>query len=343
MHSIVKLSGLVLLFVALPAAAHHSRAIYDRDQVVTIEGIVTGFEWANPHVYLYVRSDGPDGERNWAFEGGVTTVLRRQGWSRDSFAPGDRVAVSINPARTTRHQDMGLLYAVEKDDVTLYSLSARVVPPPDTREFSPVEADSIEGLWQISGNPSIKLFSEPYSWRVTPKAEQAQAVYDDLTMNPQIQCNARTSPWVMIFTGVHLIELGDETVSIRTEYDTVERTIHMNVASHDGAAVTHQGHSIGRWDGDALVVDTTHFADHRSGNARGIPSGSQKHLVERFELNQDRLTMTYSYVLEDPEHLSEPVNGALQSTHRTDVEFVPIPCDPDNAGRYAGESARRAP
>ncbi len=111
----------------------------------------------------------------------------------------------------------------------------------------------------------------------------------------------------------------------------------MDVASHDGAAVMYQGHSIGWWEGDVLVVDTTHFSDHRNGNARGIPSGSQKHLVERFELNPDRTSLTYRFELEDPEYLAAPVTGELVSTYRPDIEFTPVPCDVENAHRFVGD------
>jgi uncharacterized low-complexity protein len=34
-----------------PAVAHHSPARFDTDQVITVEGVVTEYEWANPHVY----------------------------------------------------------------------------------------------------------------------------------------------------------------------------------------------------------------------------------------------------------------------------------------------------
>ena len=56
-----------------------------------------------------------------------------------------------------------------------------------------------------------------------------------------------------------------------SEFEGIERIVHMGAESHDGAAISLQGHSIGRWEGDTLVVDTTHFAEHRVGNAMGVP------------------------------------------------------------------------
>lgn len=339
MGAILERSGLAaaLLFTALPAATHHSRTIFDQDRIITIEGVVTKYEWANPHVYLYVEAETEAGDAVvWALESGVTTLVRRQGWSSNTFVPGDRVIVQANPPRDSR-RDTALVASVQKGGVTFSVRSARIAPAPDEHEFSPVKADGLFGIWEVPSNRFVAHFSVPSSWSLTTIGAEAVEAYDDRTMNPQIQCTARTAPWLMIFSGVHKIEIGDTLISIRTEYDTVERMVHMDLASHDGAAVTHQGHSIGWWEDEVLVVDTTHFADHRSGNARGVRSGSRKHLVERFELNPDRTSLTYRFELEDPEYLAAPVTGELKSAHRPDLEFVRIACDLENARRFVGD------
>ena len=339
MGAILERSGLAaaLLLMALPAATHHSRTIFDQDRIITIEGVVTKYEWANPHVYLYVEAETEAGDAVvWALESGVTTLVRRQGWSSNSFVPGDRVIVQANPPRDSR-RNTALVVSVQKAGVTLSVRSARIAPAPDEHELSPVKADGLSGTWEVPSSRFVAHFSVPSSWSLTTKGAEAVEIYDDRTMNPQIQCTARTAPWLMIFSGVHKIEIGDTLISIRTEYDTVERTVHMDLASHDGAAITHQGHSIGWWEDEVLVVDTTHFSDHRSGNARGVQSGSQKHLVERFELNPDRTSLTYRFELEDPEYLAAPVTGELTSAHRPDLEFAPIACDLENAARYVGD------
>ena len=70
------------------------------------------------------------------------------------------------------------------------------------------------------------------------------------------------------------------------------------------------------------------------GNARGVSSGSQKHLVERFELNPDGTGLTYRFELEDPEYLSALVTGELQSAYRPDLGFEPIDCNLEIARRF---------
>jgi hypothetical protein len=329
-------AGLFLL--TLPASAHHSRAIYDQQRTVVIEGTVTSYQWANPHVYVYVETQDESGNPvEWALESNVTTIMRRRGWSKDTFAAGDRVIARGNPARdANRH--MALTVSISKGETTYFDNDENLVAALDGSEAPPVAAASLSGVWEVPFTPPIvRYFSEPSSWPVTAAGAEARASYVDETMNPQLQCIPRTAPWLMIFTGVHEIEIGEDVVSIRTEYNTVERTVYMNLPSHEGASVTHQGHSIGRWEGETLVVDTTHFADHRSGNARGIPSGSRKHLVERFDLSPDRTRLTYRFMLEDPDYLAAPITGQVQSVYRPEIEFEPVACDQESAKRFAGE------
>jgi len=323
------------LFLALPAIAHHSRSIYDLTRSITIEGVVTEFEWANPHVYLYVEARVDGGEPVvWEIENGSTTAMGRRGWTRDSFVPGDRVSVEANPSKDAGRYT-AVVSTVTKSGITWIG-RGRLADAYSQSLDSSVTADGLTGTWVVPQGELVGYFSEPDAWPLTPVASAAVERYDDLSMNPQIQCISRTAPWVMIFPSVQRIDVGDTIVTIRSEYDTVERTVQMNVGSHDGAAFTHQGHSIGWWEGEALVIDTTRYSDHRSGNARGVPSGSRKHVVERFELNPDRTSLTYSFELEDPDHLATPVSGELQSAYRPDVGFNPVPCDPENARRFLG-------
>jgi hypothetical protein len=114
----------------------------------------------------------------------------------------------------------------------------------------------------------------------------------------------------------------------------VERIVHLDQTTHTGAPFTNDGHSIGRWDNGTLVVDTRNFRDHPTGNGGGVPSGAQKHLVEYFELAADRTTLTYRFVLEDPEYLAAPFEGSAVWEHRPDLTYTAEECDLENARRY---------
>ena len=83
-----------------PAQAHHSAALFDREQPRTLTGTVREFQWTNPHCYiqLLVRSDkGADQE--WSLEMGAPLHLYSNGWRPGTVRPGDKIVVTIFPLR----------------------------------------------------------------------------------------------------------------------------------------------------------------------------------------------------------------------------------------------------
>ncbi len=104
----------------------------------------------------------------------------------------------------------------------------------------------------------------------------------------------------------------------------------------DGERTLH-GHSIGQWEGDVLVIDTTLFTDHIDGSIFGIPSGAQKHLTERIQLTEDGVQLQVDFVLEDPEYLQEPATGEILLDHAPQETFMQVVCDPESARRWMSE------
>ena len=147
------------------------------------------------------------------------------------------------------------------------------------------------------------------------------------TLEPGSECLSNPVPYIMLVPVATNIEIGDPVIRIRIEgdYGAVDRVIHMNLDSHEGAEHQNQGHSIGWWEDEALVVDTTHFADHPRGHGKGVPSSYQKHLIERFELNSDGTSLTYTFTVTDSEYLAEPATATIRLLHRPDLEFLEIP------------------
>jgi len=91
--------GMVIL--AAPLLAHHSFAAeYDEKKPVTLKGVVTKVEWANPHARFYVDvKDDKGNVTNWNLELASPNVLVRNGWKRNSLQVGDAVEVSGSQAK----------------------------------------------------------------------------------------------------------------------------------------------------------------------------------------------------------------------------------------------------
>jgi hypothetical protein len=82
--------------------AHHSFAMFDTANPITIDGTVTSFEWTNPHAYIELdAADGgaKEGVRHWTIELGSTSILMRAGWRFNTIKKGDKVKAVVAPLR----------------------------------------------------------------------------------------------------------------------------------------------------------------------------------------------------------------------------------------------------
>jgi hypothetical protein len=91
----------LLVFSSGTARAHHGMATYDMSKLVTLKGIVTEFDYVNPHVQIHVRVTGGDGQaQDWVAETNSPAILHRGGWYGTMLKPGDHLTVVGNPLRS---------------------------------------------------------------------------------------------------------------------------------------------------------------------------------------------------------------------------------------------------
>ena len=90
----------VLLALPVLAVAHHSSAMFDKEQVRDETATVREFQWTNPHVWIQVTLENAAGEQEeWSIEGLGPNSLFRNGWRPNSFKPGEIVQIRFNPMR----------------------------------------------------------------------------------------------------------------------------------------------------------------------------------------------------------------------------------------------------
>jgi len=96
----VFLMAVCLLTVSVPLLAHHGAAGYDMDKQLSMKGTVTDWLWANPHCFLkFDSTDDAGNVAHWAVEVSNPTDMTKRGWSKHSLNPGDKVTLTVRPAK----------------------------------------------------------------------------------------------------------------------------------------------------------------------------------------------------------------------------------------------------
>jgi hypothetical protein len=324
----------VLVVAAAPVSAHHSAALFDTSKQVAIEGVVTKFDWRNPHVYMAIRTiDASGAAHDQEIEAGASSVLLPLGLKPDSVAIGERVTVRGNPSKQgPGHIVLGRELVKADGSVlplNIGSTASRVAP-------QDVSAASIAGTW-FPRREQFFAFGGGGRWSLTDDGRAAAAAFDG-RQTAHADCIPVTAPTLMLYPVTSVVEIGKDVVKFHVDWMSSERVVYLDGRGHpeNGAPSLH-GHSIGHWEGGTLVVDTTQFTEHKQGNSMSLPSGPRKHLVERFALSDDHKHLEYAFVLEDPDYLAAPVTYNAELDYRPDLAPSGLPCDLDVARRFLTE------
>jgi hypothetical protein len=119
MLAVIALTALIGLLTPLPASAHHGGAAFDSGKTVVLKGTVVEWVYSNPHCLLKLDVKGEDGQVvQWIAEGQAPNVIFPGGYRKDSFKPGDQVAITVEPVKN--NQPMGrILQSVLANGKTL--------------------------------------------------------------------------------------------------------------------------------------------------------------------------------------------------------------------------------
>ena len=157
--------------------------------------------------------------------------------------------------------------------------------------------------------------------------------------NPRFRCETTSIIFDWGFDGpVNRITQNRDTIVVQYGQMGLRRTIHMDTKTHPAnVKPSRAGHSIGRWDGDTLVVDTVGFLPGVL-NAP-VRHGDKLHVVERFTLDPATMKLTRAYEAEDPDYLKGKYTGQ-DLIQPADAPYTEDKCKEQGFIDYSKETRR---
>jgi hypothetical protein len=162
----------------------------------------------------------------------------------------------------------------------------------------------------------------------TPAAamKKAENAANWIDRDPELKCYLPGIPRATYMPYPFQIVQSSAKIQMIYTFSNAARTIHLDQVAGPPDD-TWMGHSIGRWDGDTLVVDVTHFNDKTWLDRAGNFHSDALHVVERFTpMSPDALR--YEVTIEDPNVFTRPWTIAMPIYRRLEpnIQLLDYPC-----------------
>jgi hypothetical protein len=348
-----------LALAAASLMAHHSMtSVYNDAAPVTISGAVSRFDWANPHVWVYVEATGG----SWAVEFASRTELRRSGWTGESLHVGDIVTIAASRARAGGRKAHGKVITLA-GGAKLSDASAANIVQTKTGKAAPRWPNGHvrlgpepgqAGYWANPSRPAmfeasagnIAMNSEGVlanvadAGKVAPFQPWAKALYEYRQRNllkddPMAACLPAGGPrQLQAPFGVQLLEDPDRprVFVLARGSNRNWRNIDLDgreVPNGEDVTPTFFGYSAGKWEGDTLVVRTTGLTERFWMSNGGIPHGEGVKLTEHFS-RPDFDTLRYEVTVDDPGTYTRPWTATWDLQWVAEDDIDEYYCDDNN-------------
>ena len=307
---------------------------------------MTDVRFVNPHGYIYFDVTESDGTVTpWRCQLHAGSFLRRAGWTEDLFPIGETITVSGSQGRLEPHA-CALQSVVLADGSVLQHYDRRRALDAPTGSAERLVAGRLElsGTWaapqpNLQGGGMAPGMGAPGmgtgmggggpALQMTDAGREAIAGLTHQENNPRFHCTAVNILFDWEFNqNVNEIIQTDDEIALRYGFMDIERTISMDMDEHpDDIVPSRAGHSIGRWEDGALIVDTIGFEAGfiAAGPGGLVPHSEDLHVVERFNYDAETQGLTRSYTAEDPRYFTGTYTGQ-DTVFPSDIPFEPYAC-----------------
>jgi hypothetical protein len=335
---------LAMVAPALPAHAHHSFfGRFDTAASMELEGTVTKVLWRNPHAHIYLQVTGADGKiTDWNLESGSPTLMTRAGIPVDAIRTGDFIRVAAYPPLTGKPEAFATNVLLPGgQELVLQTGASPKFGADSIGDFSyrfRTEGDrshpewGLFRVWTFTGADGF-LFPESINrnydldnYPMTESAKAAVTVFKPATDNPTNNCTPKGMPLIMEQPlPMEILRQGDDVLLKIEEYD-LSRLIHMDQQeAPQDAVLSPLGYSTGFWEGETLVVTTTHV-NWGHFNQAGIPLSTNAVITERMTPVEEGSRMDYRMTVADPVNFTRPVELSKMWLHVPEEQVMPFDC-----------------
>jgi hypothetical protein len=342
------LATTALIAAAGTCYAHHgSTSQFDQSKTLEVSGVVVKIRFVNPHSYVYFDVTTDSGEvQNWRCEMRAATALKRSGWSAEMFPEGTRIHIEGVPA--WREPYGCYINRFSLGDGELIERNARLQGAEGevAVEGRPVELPNgqpnISGDWAVPlrggrgpNEPRPGGRGRPGGGYSQSEAGLVAAADYDREDNPRFNCQATNIFHDWVFDQhINRIEQTDDSITLTYGLMDIVRIIHLNMESHPADITpSRAGHSIGKWEGNTLTVDTVGFTEGYLDGRGGIKHSDQLKVVEKFTFDPKKLSISREFSGEDALYLTKAFTG------QDEVFLSATPFDPYNCEDLTTEIA----
>ncbi len=325
------------LLGASDARAHHSFAPhFDSGKPASISGTVTEYEAKNPHSYLHIAAVDENGRtREYVCESHGVTQLTRNGITPQMLKVGTTLRVTGSLSRHSPY--MCFFDNVELADGRTLSVNGQ---RGSASAVTQAPRKDIFGAWLLAPVANRSTSGpQPMIQFLTAAGEKAVAAYDPFRDDPTFRCDpvAIRRVWGAPGTPLEVVRQGGDVV-LHHEWMDVRREVHMNMKTHpkDGPR-TSLGHSIGRYEGDTLVIETANYSagvlnqyvEQPGQPTRGLLHSAALTSVERVHLDAARQRLVVEIDLLDPEFFKQPFQRSTSEYAPSALTIEPFNCSPE--------------
>ncbi len=200
------------------------------------------------------------------------------------------------------------------------------------REKSSDIDSSAETQFDITGTwtATQELDFRKYTMSLTPAGKKWLDSYLPYYDQPDVRCTSIGLPALATYSFPFEVIASDNRLTMIYEYQGKVRRIWMDGREHgEFVPPSRMGHSLGRWEGDTLIVETDHL-EKTVRDFRGELISENATIEERYTLSDDGNVLSAVITVIDPENYERPPVRRRQWVKNDSAEIFPYTCDPDS-------------